>query len=1041
MLAHHPLTGKPIRIMKTNTHLYKNQKTLMWLRQQPGAYEHAHRYARWDTVVSDLPYLPAWRETLGADPTAIMIREGGAHVNTWLQTAAPKTHTLLFVSKEFMMSYGMERFAKEGFQNVICLEEMGHMFPHCGYTYQTSDSDARIVHAIGVVLRVARIFGFLESELQDEVFQMVANDCQTKFGIQAGPSTTPEECWLIQQFFISPKTQRAHEIRSCLEANIANPFIDKILLLNEQDYIMKGVLPTSTKIVQRIIGRRLQYADVFETIQTHIPSGAIVAFANSDISFDNTLRQVWFLNMKDVCLALLRYEVPTEQGAEPTLFGPRPDSQDTWIVHSDSIKSRKWDWKSLSFEFGRAGCDNAIGVEFLRQKFIVANPALSIRTLHHHASQVRTYNPEDCVDKSVYLYVDPTGLHDLEPKSSLTQYQVDWPTAQPFSRRIHSADERNLKTFCRMVSREEKFLFEPFSENTFVPQQDEFAYSFKNAFTTPNGLVYDYKSIFVGQTPVMREAWSRTNISNMTPGIGVKSIVAVPLEDSMASNVFSYLQMVLGRVLRMKAQGFTGDMWMPRDCPRLQECLQFFKWEDQVMPVIPRDPDIVSYSEQVTMLTPRANDVVYKEDVEALRAKFRVYKDEPIDPKRVVIFQEEGVLHSEDVSVLESALEDQGYVVNVVYPTRSSASFMFQRIPGSTFCITGPKQEHLYWLLPRGARVIELMPELEIRGEGVHVAGAASLESWISLLPRADPVARRKIIVDKVLATIQAASVTKSEATQSEQTPLVIVPKGWEGFHAHSGDTFREMIRLWETKGLVRVEHSTQTPYCWLGGIGETLLYDRPTFDWLKHTPATYKRILCGNPDASQVANGIQWTFWPRRPELVEQAAAATTPAFEERTDTLVFYGKIENDVQRSHRTNALWEACDEFTMPVGANKDYKFSQEEYLKKMANARFGLCLAGFGPKCNREIECFALGTVPVVAPDVDMEHYHSPPQEGVHYIRLKSFNPEEAKSAVESVTKEQWDRMSRAGHTWWKENASAEGMWTLTERLARSSTTN
>jgi hypothetical protein len=1034
MLARHPLTGNPIRIMKTETHLYKNKKTLVWLRQEPGAYPYAQRYARWDTILSDIAYVNAWKECFGKFPNAILIRESGPHIHTWFMNEAPKTNTMLFVSKDCLYSYGVERFKTEGFHNIICLEEMGHMFPHCGYNYQTSDSDARVVYTIGVVMRMARVIGFFDDELCDEYMKIVIQTYKGQFGIEAGPLSIPEECWLIQQYFRSDKSRRDREIQSCLEDNLRNPFFDKILLLNEEDY----TLPQSDKLIVHRMQRRLRYADVVETIQTVVPQGTIVCFSNSDIVFDNSLRQIWSLNMKDVCLALLRYEESTTEGEEPTLFGPRPDSQDTWIVHSDSVKARTWDWKSLSFEFGRAGCDNAIGVEFLRQKFIVANPALSIRTIHRHASQVRTYKPEECVDKSVYLYIDPTGLHDLEAKSNLAQYKIDWPTAQPFTRRVYSADERHLKTFCRMVSREEKYIYERNSDNPFVPQNDETAYSFTHAFTTPNGLVYDYNAVFVGKMEVMRETWSRTSLSIMTPGIGVKSVLAAPLEDKVASNPFSYLQMYMSRILRMKAQGYNGDMWMPRDCSRLQEFLQFFQWEEQVMPVIPRDPDVVSYSEQVTMLTPRATELVYKEDVEALRAKFRPYKDAPIDAKRVVIFQEESILHSEDVNEIESALEEKGYIVNVVYPTRSSASFMIQRICGSAICITGPKQEHLYWMLPRGARVIEIQSDLEIRGEGVHVAGAASLEAWITLISRADPVQRRKMIVDRVLATIQAQTVV---SVDDDAKPLVIVPTSFEGFHEHSGDTFREMVRIWESKGFIRVERSSQTPYCWLGGIGDTLLYDRPTFDWLKHTPATYKRILCGNPDASQVPHGVQWTFWPRRPTLVEEVVKVPRKSFEERKDTLVFYGKIENDVQRSHRTNKLWEACDEFTMPVGSNKEYAFSQEEYLKRLADARFGLCLAGFGPKCNREIECFALGTVPVVAPDVDMEHYANPPQEGVHYIRLKSFNPEDAKVAVESVTKERWEEMSRACHMWWKENSSAEGMWTLTERLVRSSTSN
>ena len=77
---------------------------------------------------------------------------------------------------------------------------------------------------------------------------------------------------------------------------------------------------------------------------------------------------------------------------------------------------------------------------------------------------------------------------------------------------------------------------------------------------------------------------------------------------------------------------------------------------------------------------------------------------------------------------------------------------------------------------------------------------------------------------------------------------------------------------------------------------------------------------------------------------------------------------------------------------------------------------------------------ALGTVPVVAPDVDMENYVNPPQEGVHYLRLKTFDPEEAKIAVH-MSDEKWKEMSMASHSWWKVNASAMGLWNLTQNLA------
>jgi ABC-type lipoprotein release transport system permease subunit len=77
---------------------------------------------------------------------------------------------------------------------------------------------------------------------------------------------------------------------------------------------------------------------------------------------------------------------------------------------------------------------------------------------------------------------------------------------------------------------------------------------------------------------------------------------------------------------------------------------------------------------------------------------------------------------------------------------------------------------------------------------------------------------------------------------------------------------------------------------------------------------------------------------------------------------------------------------------------------------------------------------AMGTIPVVAPYVDMEKYHNPPKEGIHYIRLNSYDSEEAKTLLDTITEEKGEQMSRAAHEWWKKNASAEGLFELTQKL-------
>ena len=104
-------------------------------------------------------------------------------------------------------------------------------------------------------------------------------------------------------------------------------------------------------------------------------------------------------------------------------------------------------------------------------------------------------------------------------------------------------------------------------------------------------------------------------------------------------------------------------------------------------------------------------------------------------------------------------------------------------------------------------------------------------------------------------------------------------------------------------------------------------------------------------------------------------------------------------------------------------------SPSEYLDMIGKAKFGLCLAGYGGKCHREIEYYACGTVPIASPECDMTGYLNPPVEGVHYFRAKT--PEDVRHIIATTSRATWERMSHAGRTWWRTNASAEGLFRLT----------
>jgi hypothetical protein len=112
-------------------------------------------------------------------------------------------------------------------------------------------------------------------------------------------------------------------------------------------------------------------------------------------------------------------------------------------------------------------------------------------------------------------------------------------------------------------------------------------------------------------------------------------------------------------------------------------------------------------------------------------------------------------------------------------------------------------------------------------------------------------------------------------------------------------------------------------------------------------------------------------------------------------------------------------------------NEQYIYTQEEYLQLLRNSKFGLSLRGYGPKCNREIELMAFGTVPIIDEYVSMSYY-DPPQENIHYFRINQ--PSDIKNVINNCSKEQWIKMSTACREWYNKNCSLHGSFNTTMKI-------
>jgi hypothetical protein len=260
---------------------------------------------------------------------------------------------------------------------------------------------------------------------------------------------------------------------------------------------------------------------------------------------------------------------------------------------------------------------------------------------------------------------------------------------------------------------------------------------------------------------------------------------------------------------------------------------------------------------------------------------------------------------------------------------------------------------------------------------------------------------------------------------------IIKIPKQpQQGIWKHKNDSFRELVLLYKKNNKDIVIDLTDGGHCMLGNY--ILLYDRPTLEWFNNDLLSASLVLLGNGDINDEGNILNknnvnvktWIFWPRRPFIVEKILNnKKIKSYSERTIESIFIGNIENSVQNTYRnSNINWkDVIDSYYCTHG--NQHIFSQEEYLDKLADSKYGLCLRGYGSKCHREVELMAFGTVPIVTSNVSISSYMEPPKENIHYIVCN--NPNDLKNILSKISEDEWKKMSNNCCNWYKNNVHSE----------------
>lgn len=1014
MLAHHPETGAPIRILRSDAQITQSRRTLVWLRAE---YSKSSRWQRWNVLITD----PAcWC----GEATAVVIESFDA---AWVPILRAIGETCLVVYKDRGVEKGLK---KAGFatDNYLSYVDLFHMYPFLGEPVFPTDPIEKVVVSLAHILRFpylawtpsATAVDSAGVKAQIQAWQETCGGQQQVLPAAAVAEEAVPACWLIQQYFKHGLSRRAREITLCLEKNLANPYIDRVFLLNEHaDF----ELPASDKLVTRVIGHRLTYQDVLECVRTEVPAGAFVVFANSDIWCDESLAVLWRIPLVErrLFLGLLRWD--HKEGEDPVLFGPRPDSQDAWILAKATVDFAVTE-EEFGFPFGKPGCDNAIALAMLKKRCLVVNPAYSIKTHHAHASNIRDYNPRDILYKPMYLYMDPTAIQLFAVEEHMKSWEskaTGWRHAQSvatFSRRIHCVNDA-AKTVCRTLADRENQTFQADGPNLWTPSVTGPLYELQNAFASDTGLLSNFGAIFVGQHAAWRDGWQDSTISSISTTLHVPAMISVTVGAECWKSLAAWCIQYLPTVLRLrKLAGCEYEFLVPT-VPQAPPFLYDCRWQDDHVGTVPHIPNTQYYCGKILAPAPGPTRIS-KEDVALLRELLPV-------PKRtgrtVVVCLEEGadaLFHTGWVEEWRTchAVLLRGSTVLTVRPS-DSHKVRREAFQAADWIFGRREALQWIWMARAGTRVVEWMLETEITSDIVHLAGAAECKYILSLV-RKEPVEFQRQNALLEFAKIWAEWGFPELVAQVSEKPVVLVPKG-------AVTEFREMVQLWGERGYCDVLE-TEGDLVWWGSVGDTVLFDREPRHW---NPATnYQLALfgCAPPDTESARQSV-WSYWPRNPRALETAAESRF-GWSERPLTSVFLGKVANGVQKMRRCTQDWSAAVElFSMPVDSTEAYPYTQSEYLAVLQKARFGLCLPGTELKCNREIEYMGLGVVPIAVPEVDFTHYLVPPQEGVHYFRATT--PAEVRRIVAETTETTWETMSAACHAWWRQNASAEGLFRLT----------
>lgn len=169
---------------------------------------------------------------------------------------------------------------------------------------------------------------------------------------------------LIQQKYSPISSKRSKELDVCLSINRQSGLFSNILSITQKN------------------DQKMTFQDLFEVSDDY--SNEIVVVANTDIYYDNSIKLIENIIKRNMIIALSRWNGRSHPSMEGTVSKKSASlyshSQDTWVFVANSLSHFY-----KNFILGVPSCENRLLYEAYCSGVQIINPALDIRSYHHHA--------------------------------------------------------------------------------------------------------------------------------------------------------------------------------------------------------------------------------------------------------------------------------------------------------------------------------------------------------------------------------------------------------------------------------------------------------------------------------------------------------------------------------------------------------------------------------------------------------------------------------------------------------------------------------